>query len=226
MDSTQEQKETRRLAGKWTALFLGLSALTVWAGVLLQFYVSTQVLGQGHVAGYVKYISFFTTLGNILAALSLSTLCIPLNIRVWKFFSRTTVRSAVAVYIIVVAVAYSVLLRHLWNPEGIQYVADVILHDISPVLYVIAWIFFVPKGTLHWKNTLVWLLFPLVYFIYILTRGAFFQVYPYPFLDAGRLGYQAVLINALALLTVFVVLGFMVVFVDRKIGLHKGKKSK
>jgi hypothetical protein len=124
MDSTQEQKETRRLAGKWTALFLGLSALTVWAGVLLQFYVSTQVLGQGHVAGYVKYISFFTTLGNILAALSLSTLCIPLNIRVWKFFSRTTVRSAVAVYIIVVAVAYSVLLRHLWNPEGIQYVAD------------------------------------------------------------------------------------------------------
>jgi hypothetical protein len=220
-----KRPENYKQFSKWTVLFLSLCALTIWTGLVLQFYVTTQILGNGSLTSYFKYISFFTILGNLLAAMSLSTLWIPLDIALCRFFNRTGVKSAVTVYIIVVAVTYSLLLRHLWHPEGIQYVADTLLHDISPVLYVICWFFFVPKGTLYWKSAFIWLVFPLIYFSYILTRGALFQVYPYPFLDVGQIGYSGVLINAIALFGVFIVLGLVVVFIDKNFAPKKTGKS-
>ena len=37
-------------------------------------------------------------------------------------------------YIAIVGITYSLLLRHMWNPQGTQKIADVLLHDVVPVL--------------------------------------------------------------------------------------------
>ena len=52
------------------------------------------------------------------------------------FVSRPSVRTAIACYIIVVSAVYYAILRKLWNPEGLQYLADTIEHCVAPALYI------------------------------------------------------------------------------------------
>ena len=62
--------------------------------------------------------------------------------------------------IAVVGLAYSILLRHLWHPEGWQFVADELLHDVMPLLFLAYWWLCVPKGTLRLKHLPLWLIYP------------------------------------------------------------------
>jgi hypothetical protein len=39
----------------------------------------------------------------------------------------------------------------------------VILHYVIPILFVIDWLFFVPKESLEPKNSIGWLAYPIVY---------------------------------------------------------------
>jgi hypothetical protein len=103
----------------------------------------------------------------------------------------------------------------LWNPEGFQKIADIILHDVVPVMYVAYWILFIPKSELRWKDTISWSIYPVVYLAWILMRGAISGRYPYPFVDAGQLGYPQVLLNSAMLLASFLVVGLAVVAVAR-----------
>jgi len=50
-----------------------------------------------------------------------------------------------------VGVSYSLLLRHLRNPQGAQKIADILLHDVVPVMYLGYWLIFIPNGSLRWK---------------------------------------------------------------------------
>jgi hypothetical protein len=116
-----------------------------------------------------------------------------------------------------VGVIYQLLLRQLWNPQGAQWVADVLLHSIIPVGYVLYWPLFGPRTGLTWKNALSWLMYPAVYLIYILARGALSGLYPYPFVDVNVLGYGGVLARAALLLLVFLGTGLLVVALARRI---------
>ena len=53
-----------------------------------------------------------------------------------QWFRRPSVQAGTAVYIAIVGIVYQLLLRQLWNPQGAQWVADVLLHSIIPVGYV------------------------------------------------------------------------------------------
>ena len=57
---------------------------------------------------------------------------LALESKLGAFFSRPSVRTAIACYIIVVSAVYYAILRKLWNPEGLQYLADTIEHCVAP----------------------------------------------------------------------------------------------
>jgi hypothetical protein len=114
-----------------------------------------------------------------------------------------------------VGIVYRLLLRQLWNPQGAQWVADVILHDVIPVGYVLYWLLFAPKNGLRWKDAVAGLIYPGVYLLYVLARGAVSGLYPYPFVDVNVLGYAGVLARAAVLLLVFLGMGLLVVAVGR-----------
>ena len=126
-----------------------------------------------------------------------------------------SVQASAAVYIAIVGLVYQLLLRHLWNPQGAQWVADVLLHSIIPVGYVVYWLLFAPRAGLGWKDAVTWLTYPGVYLVYILARGAVSGLYPYPFVDVNVLGYGGVLARAAVLLRVFLGMGVLVVAVGR-----------
>ena len=161
-----------------------------WLALGLQLYLEIlrSLAGGGPMATIlVRYFSFFTILTNLLVALTLTLSLLPSK-RGWvRFFSRAAVQTGVAVYIAVVGAIYSLLLRHIWSPVGLQKLADVLLHDVVPLAYVLYWLIFVPKAELRWRHALLWLTYPLVYMVYTLLHGAVSGWYPYPFVDAAIL---------------------------------------
>ena len=105
-------------------------------------------------------LSFCTILTNILVALAMTLPWLAPESKLGAFFSRPSGRTAIACYIIVVSAVYCAILRKLWNPEGLQYLADTIEHCVAPALYIVDWLVFVPKGTLSARSVPWWLLYP------------------------------------------------------------------
>ena len=120
-----------------------------WAALALQYaLVLTGTLGADSFTRSVNFFSYFTILTNILAALALTLPWLAPQSALGKFFARPSVRTAIAAYIIIVMTIVYFVLRHLTDLQGWDFVADLLLHYVMPVLFVIDWLFLVPKQTL------------------------------------------------------------------------------
>jgi hypothetical protein len=205
-------------------IFAGAGAAIGWVALGLQLRLAigfSLAHGFSVAHGFVVYFGFFTVLTNILVALVLTCACLRPASR--AFLGQPGTRSAVLVYIAMVGIIYSVLLRPYWKPSGVQLITDSLLHDVIPPLYFLYWIGFVPKGELRWIDPIYWLGFPVAYFLYILVRGVFIGSYPYSFLDAAALGYPRLAENGFFLLAAFLAAGYLCVGAAR--ALRRSKLS-
>lgn len=200
--------------------FIAAAALAGWVGLAIQQYLifySRWSSGASLLGGLVNFFSFFTVLTNTLAVVVLSYALVKRDSAAKRFFLAPKVSSGIAVSIAVVGLAYSLLLRHLWQPEGFQFIADELLHDVMPVLFLIYWWRCVPKGTLQLKHIGAWVIYPLVYFAYVLLRGHLLGQYQYPFIDVDSLGYPRVFVNAGGILVGFVLIALALVGLDKSL---------
>ena len=199
------------------------AASLAWFAILLQYYLTITKPGAPFIEATVRYFSFFTILTNILVALALTLPWLAPDTSLGRFFTRPSVRTAILTYIVIVAVIYHYLLAKLWNPQGWQLLVDTIEHVVTPLLYVIDWVLFVPKGTIRWKSALAWLVYPLVYAVYSLIHGAVTGFYPYPFINVGELGYDKMFLNMGVLVLVFLGLGLALIGIDRRMGRNNNR---
>jgi len=200
--------------------FIAATALAGWVGLAIQQYLifySRWSSGASLLGGLINFFSFFTVLTNTLAVVVLSYALVQRDSAAKRFFLRPAISSGITVSILVVGLAYSLLLRHLWQPEGFQLIADELLHDVMPVLFLIYWWRCVPKGSLRLKHIGAWMIYPLVYFAYALLRGDLLGQYQYPFIDVATLGYPQVFVNAGGILAGFVLIALALVGLDKVI---------
>jgi hypothetical protein len=216
-------------------IFLAVFATAAVALQIILVLRARAANGESVLRGFIDTVSYFTVLTNIAVAKVATAAALRADrftdgaaegARVvtgsddaasWpiRFFSRPGTMTAVAVYITVVGVSYSLLLRHIWNPTGWQLVADRALHDAVPVLYVLYWLIFVPKRGLRWSQPFWWLIYPAVYCLYSLAFGMVTGKYMYWFVDPTALGWPRVLAHLAALFACFLLLGEMAVGVGR-----------
>lgn len=193
-------------------------AIVGWCGLVIQLdlvLLARWTSGASLLGGLVNFFSFFTVLTNTLVAVVLTCVATRQPSKGRTFFLQPWVTSGITVSIIVVGVAYNLLLRQLWQPQGLQWLANELLHDVMPVLFTLYWWFCVPKGSLRVGHIGVWVLYPVLYFAYTLLRGHLLGVYPYPFIDVEKLGYAQAFINACGVLAGFVLAALIIVGVDR-----------
>lgn len=195
--------------------FIVIGALLGWFGVIGQLYLIIINRQQELLPTLVNFISYFTILTNTLVSVYFTTLWWRPSTRSVEFFSRPSVGTAITMYILVVGIVYNVILRFIWDPQGLQKIVDEILHTVNPIFFLGWWIICIRKTKLPWGSVGKWIIYPLVYCIYVLVRGAVTNSYPYPFMDVGQLGYQAVLINSLGVTALFLVLGFAFIGISR-----------
>ena len=194
-------------------------ALVAWLALGLQLYVMLTSSSAQEPHGILKalsyYFSYFTILTNLLVALSFTISALMPASRAGGFFSTPSARTAVVVYIVVVGIVYSVALREIWDPRGLQLVADRLLHDATPILCALYWVVFIPKRTLEWKDAFPWLIYPLLYLIYALIRGLTTHWFSYYFIDFTTLGWGSVAVNVLIISAGFLALSFLFILLNR-----------
>ncbi|MEJ0092485.1 MAG: Pr6Pr family membrane protein [Methylocella sp.] len=204
--------------------FAGVLAAMAWFGLGVEIILglSNSVSKNSSIAAYlVNYFSLFSIQTNLLVALVLTLACARPQAE--TLLLRPRVQSALVVYIIVVGVVFELLLRGP-KSRGMQFVSDGVLHDAIPILYVLYWLVFTSKGRLTWGDPALWLLYPLLFFVYTIARGAVFGIYPYSFIDVTKLGYPGVFINALVFLGVFFALGLVLTAIDRALGKRRSRR--
>jgi len=161
----------------------------------------------------INFFSYFTTETVLVITLGLTVFCIRPQAE--QFLTRPSVQSALVVYIIVVGGVYALLLRNLWQPHGLQILTNFVLHYALPVLYPLYWLVFLPKGSLRWSAPAWWVVYPILYFLYSMLRGAAYGIYVYPFIDAAKLGVARAWVNGILLLAVFFCVGLVLTAIDQ-----------
>ena len=198
---------------KQTFLIAGV-AIT-WFAVLLQFYLIILNRVESVPETIIRFFSFYTILTNILVAVCFMVLLVKPNSRLSIFFSQTSVLTATAIYIFVVGLIYNLVLRQIWSPVGFQRLADELLHVVIPLMFILYWYLFKPKGRLEWKNAFPWLIYPFFYAVFVLFRGALSGFYPYPFIDANILGFKKVLLNSAGLFVGFFLISLVFIAITK-----------
>ncbi|MBA2562828.1 MAG: Pr6Pr family membrane protein [Chitinophagaceae bacterium] len=207
-------------ASKSMKIYLAVLVILGWFALILQFYINITSKAAAIPEIIVRYFSYFTLTTNLIVATCCTTLLFKPNSRWGNFFSQQKTLTAITVYIIIVGIIYNIILRFIWSPKGLQMIIDELLHSVIPVLFLVYWLIFVLKNQLKWQDVLPWLIYPLVYTIFILLRGAVSGFYPYPFINISELGLKNALINAIGIAIVFLIVSLLFVaigkFVNKK----------
>lgn len=198
--------------------YITLTTLMVWFGLILQFYISTEsymAAGRSFIGSIIQIISFYTIQTNLLIAIALTAILLKPASSWGRFFSKPSVLTAITVYIVIVGLIYAIVLKGIWKPEGLFKLADDLLHTASPILFVVFWLIFVPKGNIKWKQVFPWAIFPFLYLIYSLIRGSITGDYPYNFINANMISYQQIAINSFFVLLAFLGISSIFISIDR-----------
>lgn len=199
---------------KYYAFFGGLIA---WTAVITQFVLMMLNTKVAEVETLIRFFSYFTVLSNTLVAAYFTAIFLKNPSKPPAFYQYPGFLTAVTLYITVVGLVYQIILRPLWSPTGLQFIVDETLHSVDPIITIVFWILFEDKKEVRWKQISGWIIYPLVYFIYIIIRGSFSHFYPYPFINVDELGMGHVLMNAVFLLILFVILGAVFIGIGKLI---------
>lgn len=202
--------------------YAAVLSLLGWFALAAQLYISIASKANPLPEILARYFTYFTILTNLLVAVCCTAMWLSPASRWGRFFAGASTRTALAVYILVVGLIYNVVLRFLWQPQGLQRVVDELLHSVIPVLFVLHWFLFVAGERLPLKSLWPWLIYPLVYIVVVLIRGAFSGFYPYPFIDVKQIGMQQALINAVGVAAIFILLSLLFIAISRYIHNKKG----
>ncbi|MET7278019.1 Pr6Pr family membrane protein [Kribbella sp. NPDC005582] len=189
-----------------------VTAAAVLAGIVIQLIVTA----QGHEGFFTEnpervlnVFAYFTIQSNIL--LGATVLLDPRSTLV------KTLRLNGVLCIAVTGIVYHLVLAGSDNPTGWAAVANFLLHTATPVLGVLGWALFGPRGRTDLRIVGWSLVFPLLWLAFTLIRGEFVGFYPYPFIDVTELGYGQVILNCLLVAVLFLALAAGATALDRRL---------
>ena len=124
-------------------------------------------------------------------------------------------RLAGLVGITITGVVYHWVLNEAHNPEGFAWVANLMAHYIVPIMAVIGFLVFGPRGQLTGRIVRLSLLFLVAWAVFTVIRGEIVGWYPYPFIDVIAHGYPRVIVNAILISLAYVGVAFLYLLIDR-----------
>ena len=203
------------------------------AGILLQYAAVSQ-------SGNAAMLScYYTVLSNILCFVYFAVLVVAQRKK-----ENPLVKGSVTMCIAVTGIVYHFLLDGMMeaNAASVSPVLDAgnfLVHTVVPVMVVLDYFLFFPKGQYKSLHPIAWMVLPYLYFGFIWLRaeisdslfsgfGGAKSRYPYPFLDVDLYGWDKVLLIVLGITVAFLALGYIAYVLDRLLGknFHKSRKKR
>ncbi len=192
---------------------LGLAALVAQLGFRLE-------RGQSLWVALWSMAGFFTILTNLLMAVTMLTIAATGRRMAFGWMSTLTLS------MIMVGLVYHLLLAQYFTFTGLRWWIDRALHAVLPALMLWFWLMEVTRQEPRASQPLLWLIWPAIYAIYIMVRGALSGRYPYPFLNVTQLGLGAVAINMAAMIAAFAVLAYVMHAIGTRMPLRDQRASR
>lgn len=145
----------------------------------------------------------------------------------WDGFSTPSARGAAAVMMaitVTMLIYLFVLAPGMFTQPGAYEpftLTDNLVHIITPVLVIVDWLLFVPKGRLVWYDPILWATIPYSYlafaFIYSALGGRFAggTTVPYPFMNVETNGLDGVILWIAGLTVALLAVGYLFYGLDR-----------
>lgn len=146
-----------------------------------------------------RFFSYFTIQSNLVALLASMAV---VRARPLDTATGRALRLAGLVGMTVTCIVYIVMLSGDADNQGLDEVANLMLHYVGPPLFVGAWLIFGPFWKLGARDVMRMMLWPLLWVVWTLLHGAVTDWYPYPFIDVVEHGYAKVFVN-IAVISVF-----------------------
>lgn len=186
-----------------------IAVIAVVAAILGQWLVSSKL--DEYV--FWNFFGYFTIQSNIIIAVAFAATLVLAAQRKRQGVGLSVFRGAATVYIATTGIVYNTLLTSVDVQTSVQWSND-ILHKIMPLYAVLDWLLFSDRARLVFRHIWWFLLYPAVWTIVILIRGATDGWVPYPFLNPD-LGYGVVGLYCLGVAASIVLLGVLVVGMSR-----------
>jgi hypothetical protein len=162
----------------------------------------------------VNTFAFFTIQSNLIVGATTLLLAIRPT-RTSPVFA--TFRLIGLVAITVTGVIYHVALSQIFDLQGWDQLGNQLVHTVVPMLAVVGWLGFGPRGLTSARVAGWSLAFPVASLAFTLIRGAVVKWYPYPFIDVTKLGYGGTILNCAWISLLLLGLAAVATVVDRRL---------
>ena len=226
----------------WAQFWAVVRVLTAVVGIAAVVAQLARTIENAAAAGQpigtvvTNFFSFFTIQSNVAAAVTLTIGALLF----WTQGRRTDVEprwfavllACVTTYMVITGIVYNLLLRGIQLPQG-ETVAwsNEVMHVAVPIVLLLD-LFLAPRRRpLPWRSVWIIVIYPIAWVIYTLVRGPLVTSpgngepywYPYPFLNPNNpalepAGYAGVAVYVVAIAAGIIVVGLLVVWVGRWLG--------
>lgn len=194
-------------------------ASTLYRSIYVIMCFTALMLEFGFLSGhaYFSALNYYTVLSNIACLVFFIALLVRR-----QPMPRT--EGAIVFCIAITGIIYATMLAPAAIADGTFFsFKNIALHYAGPLMVILDWLIFVPKGRLRATDPLLWLFIPLGYFCYIIVRSTFAgnigptdSAFPYPFIDpAVRGGWWPMLGGVGFIALGMAALGYIIYLVDR-----------
>lgn len=137
-----------------------------------------------------NFFGFFTMQSNIITATVLSVTALTTFTGRPQTQLLMFARACTTTYIVIVGIVYNLLLAGTEGGIALEW-ANWVLHVAFPIYAALDWTLSGDRSPLPWKRLWVVLIYPVIWIVVVIIRGATDGWVPYPFLDPAT-GYGSV----------------------------------
>jgi hypothetical protein len=203
---------------RWARPWFAATAACVVAGIVIQMFVNghnASFFGGSTVGRILNIFAFFTIDSNVLIGVACALLAIRLDRTSTPF---AVLRLTGLISITVTFVVFHVVLSRLLDLDSWAQAANQLQHTVVPILSIVGWLAFGPRGLTSGPMIKLTVIFPLAYMLFTAIRGPLASNwYPYPFVNVHELGYVRVLINAVWIALLFIGFAAAATALDRRL---------
>lgn len=204
-------------------LYKLLVFISLLAGIILNL-INTKSI--------ISILSYYTLQSNIICLITFLGILIAILLK--KDYRKSEVyyviKGGIVIAIFITAIMYQIALTpysfQMDYNFGNRYLANLLVHVISPLLVILDYFIFDSKGKFKWFYPLIWLFIPLNYVIYVYTYslngGRFYGIggsrdFAYIFLDYNQIGYISVAKFLIAMSIFILTISYLLVLIDKKL---------
>ncbi len=177
-------------------------------------------------------LSYYTLQSNIICLVAFLIFAImEIRQKIYKTDIYYLMKGAIIIAILLTAITYRCALAPIgFEMDSLQKsiankeFANLLVHTISPILVVMDYFLFDEKGHFKYYYSIIWLVIPLNYIVYVYTYGShggkFFSIggskkFAYFFLDYEKIGYLGVAKWIIFMTLCILLLSFILISIDR-----------